>query len=530
MTQRINGTSFKIMIEYGVSNLNKHCQMINRLNVFPVPDGDTGTNMVVTIAKGLRSMQDSADLSVVAKSFADSIIYGARGNSGVIVAQFLKGISESFIGITEADTHALIDALGRGVTYAYNAVATPVEGTMLTVVKDAFNCTKQQESSFSSIDSVFNFYIDSARVSLDNTPELLPTLKEAGVVDSGGAGILCFLEGIKMYFDGEAPSETSRIEVEDAAPDYSAFNKDSTFPYGYCTELLIQLLSTKEPFDIVSFTNQLKSMGESVVISPDNDKVRIHIHTHYPEQIFTFCHRFGEFLNLKVENMTVQHTDTVKAIMCSEQKSNGKFSVVAVASSQEIQKLFLQMGADIAIYSHDSASIKDYLDAFEMVTTSEIIVFPNSSDSVLTALQATKIYDKKKVHIISSKSIAQCYAALPIIDFTKDTQEAVEDINHTLENLYVVSVIKRNDTERGKYLSHAGKNIIAVSDTLEDAVCKTAQKVQSIRTCDIMTVFCATELDQTVDEISRTLSENGTELEVFTVNCRTASLMLLCFE
>lgn len=530
MIQRINGTTFKQMIDYGVRNLNKYCQTVNKLNVFPVPDGDTGTNMVITIAKGLQSVKDSEDLSVAAKSLAESIIYGARGNSGVIVSQYLKGISEAFIGLSQADPADLVDALGRGVKYAYEAVAEPVEGTILTVVKDAYNSVDAARDGFSCIDEVFIKYIKVAHVSLENTPELLPTLKEAGVVDSGGAGILYFLEGIMMYLNGETPEEMTKKEQTEESVDYSVFNKESTFPYGYCTELLIQLLSCGEPFELSLFRQTLQQMGESVVVTLNGDKVRIHVHTHYPEQIFAYCHRFGEFLSLKIENMTVQHTETVKAIMCSEQKSNGRFSVVAVASSPEIQELFVQMGADVAIYCPESASTKDYIDAFEAVSTDEIVVFPNSSDSILTALQASKVYDKARISVINSKSIAQCYSALPIIDFTKKTDEVVRDINATFENMFVVSVIQRSENEHGKYLSHAGKTIIAVSDRLEDTVIKTAQKVQDMRSCDIMTVFCPAELEQTVEEITSALSQRGILLEVFTVSCHTSGVMLLCFE
>ena len=291
--EKINGASYRGMIDYGARNLVKNCDTINQLNVFPVPDGDTGTNMATTIVKGLQGVEETAvDLDTVSKKIASSVIFGARGNSGVIVSQFIKGVSEVFIGAEAADAALLVKALENGVVCAYDAVAVPVEGTMLTVVKDAVNAVKAKLQPEHTVSDVIAMYIRYAKESLDHTPELLPTLKEAGVVDSGGAGIVYFFEGMQKYLNGES-LDAFEVAPETAAADYSAFNANSVFTYGYCTELLIQLLNCKEPFDFPAFKKTLMGMGDSVVALHENDKVRIHIHTHTPEEVFAFCHRYG---------------------------------------------------------------------------------------------------------------------------------------------------------------------------------------------------------------------------------------------
>lgn len=538
--QKLNGASYKGMIDYGARNLVKNCNTINQLNVFPVPDGDTGTNMVTTIVKGLQSVDENVvDLDTVSQKIASSVIFGARGNSGVIVSQFIKGLSEVFIGSEYADAALLVSALERGVACAYDAVATPVEGTMLTVVKDATNAVKAQLRSNHSINDVIAMFIKYAKVSLDHTPELLPALKEAGVVDSGGAGIVYFFEGMQKYLNGES------LEAFEAAPetqqqaDYSTFHPDSTFDYGYCTELLIQLLNCKEPFVFESFRSTLMGMGDSVVALQDGDKVRIHIHTKTPEEVFAFCHRYGEFLNLKVENMTVQHTETVKNILCSPNPSKGTFSVVAVAHDPAIQKLFVDMGADVAILCEESASPKEFLDAFENVTTPEILVFPNSSDSILSAMQAKKLYKDAVVTVISSRGIAECYASLPIIDFAEDdTKQVADAVAETISNLYVVNISRRKNamdtdySQAEEYYAFSRKDMIAIGKTLEETAVQTINLVLRKYCKDIITVFHGKQVQrEQLDNITSALEMLGVCAEVFLVPSEKASSeLILSFE
>ena len=538
--ERLNGASYKGMIDYGARNLVKNCNTINQLNVFPVPDGDTGTNMVTTIVKGLQSVEDSiVDLDSVSKKIASSVIFGARGNSGVIVSQFIKGVSEVFIGSETADAAQLVSALEQGVACAYDAVATPVEGTMLTVVKDATNAVKSRLLPTHSIDDVIAMFIKHAKISLDHTPELLPALKEAGVVDSGGAGIVYFFEGMQKYLDGESLEAFETSTEEQPQADYSAFHPDSTFEFGYCTELLIQLLNAKEPFHFESFKQTLMGMGDSVVALQEADKVRIHIHTKTPEEVFAFCHRYGEFLNLKVENMTVQHTEVIKNILVSDTPSKGTFSVVAVACDPAIQKLFVDMGADVAILCEESASPKEFLDAFENVSTPEILVFPNSSDSVLSAMQAKKLYKDAVVTVIPCRGIAECYASLPIIDFAEtDTKRVVDAVAETTNNLFVVNIARRKNTmdpgssQLEEYYAFSRKDIITIGKTLEETAVQTIDTALRTYCKDVITVFHDKNVRrEQLENITNALELLGICAEVFLVPLEKASSdLILSFE
>ncbi|MBE6737579.1 MAG: DAK2 domain-containing protein [Ruminococcaceae bacterium] len=523
----IDGLCFRNMVDYAVRNLNMHVKLVNQLNVFPVPDGDTGTNMVTTIHKGLSSVDETiVDLPSVSKKFARSVVFEARGNSGVIVSQFLKGISEKFYDADAADSELFVKALEKGVLYAYSSVAAPVEGTMLTVMKDATNAVKQEYNQQQSISDVINGFVIHAKKSLENTPELLPVLKDSGVVDSGGAGIVYLFEGMKKYLDGE-PLDTFEDNLAVPSVDYDSFSTDSKFEFGYCTELLVQLLNVKEAFDYDTFKSELSSFGNSLVISQEKDKVRVHIHTHFPEKVFALCHKYGEFLSSKIENMTVQHTELTKRIICSESKNNGVFSIVAVAFDPEIQKLFLNMGADVVICCHESVSTKDYLDAFDKTETENIFVFPNSSDAILSAMQAKKLYQKAKVYVLNSRTVAECYSALPAIDFEETNIEKVsDDITEIINNLYVVSIARRKNSIRygnqdiyqNEYYSFSGKELIVINESLTQTAVKTIKKIVKSKEKEIVTVFYRSSVsEEKVNAIVELAEKQGVCAEFFIV-------------
>lgn len=531
MFTTLDGVRFRMMVDYAVRNLNKHCKTVNQLNVFPVPDGDTGTNMVTTIQKGLQAIEESiVDLPAVCRKFSRTLVFEARGNSGVIVSQFLKGMAETFGQLEQVDGETFIAGLERGVENAYASVANPVEGTMLTVLREATESVKAEFDGSQSVDRIVDAFVIHAKTSLDNTPELLPVLKESGVVDSGGAGVVYLFEGMKKYFDGET-IETSRTVAQSETVDYDQFTPDSSFDYGYCTELLIQLLRGREDFEPESFRQMLSALGDSLVISHQGDKVRIHVHTMLPEQVFALCHRYGEFLHLKIENMSVQHTELERRILCSTERSDSSFAVVAVAPDYDMQKLFIEMGADVAICGSDGASTKDYMDAFEKAASSRIFVFPNSSDAILSAVQAKKMYKNAEITVINSRSVAECYAALPAIDFSEtDTDRVEESITQIITNLYVVSVAKRKTSishgqhsiQQDEYYSFSGKELIAVGKEPEDTVVKTIDKVLRCQDKEIITIFyrksfTSERIEQVVEEVQKL----GFCAEVYTVQTQT---------
>lgn len=541
MMRTIDGVAFKNMVDYAVRNLNLHCKIVNQLNVFPVPDGDTGTNMVTTIRKSLHSIGDTMqDLSSISEKFAHSVVFEARGNSGVIVSQFFKGVAESFQNRDKIDSVLLIQGLEQGVVHAYSAVAVPVEGTMLTVLKDATNAVKRNCGPEHSIRDVIACFLQNARISLEKTPELLPILKESGVVDSGGAGIVYLFEGMQKYLDGEELKSTVS-DASEISIDYDAFNRSSQFPYGYCTELLIQLLDGRESFCHESFKRELSEIGDSLVTSVDRDKVRIHIHTHFPEQVFSICHKYGEFLTLKIENMTVQHTDLQQNIQCSNYKNNSTFSVVAVANDQQTTKLFLEMGADVVIFSQENVSTKDYIDAFQKSRKEQILVFPNSSDAILSAIQAKNMFQDGTVSVINSRSIAECYAALPAIDYDQtDVSKVIDSINNIIAHLFVVSVVRRDDPIvfknesicQDEYYSFSGKELLVVGKTLQQTAVDTIVQTLEKQDYDIITIFYKSSVPVSITEsIAESVEASGICAEIFTVSTDSLrSDLTICFE
>lgn len=531
---KIDGVTFRNMVDYAVRNLNNNCSTVNRLNVFPVPDGDTGTNMVVTIHRGLMAVSKQLlDLPSISRSFAKSVVYEARGNSGVIVSQFLKGLSERLSGEDEVEVPVFIEGLEAGVKCAYSAVATPVEGTMLTVLREATEAVKRQYYPGQSFQAVLSVLVEYAKISLENTPELLPVLKENGVVDSGGAGIVYLFEGMLKYLNGD-DIEDSPGEADDApVVDYDSFGRDSTFPYGYCTELLLQLLNGREEFDSEAFRASLSEKGDSLVVSVQDDKVRVHIHTKTPEEIFSFCHRYGEFLSVKVENMTVQHSEEAPKILAAPSRDDGNFAVVAVASDHDVQKLFIEMGADVAICDEAGVSIKDYIDAFEHTNKEHILVFPNSSDAILTAVQARNLYKKAKVSVLGSRSIAECYASLPTIDFGCEDIEMVADrITAVISNTYVVSISKRRESVthdgqkiyRSEYYSFDRKQFLGVGKSLEDLVVKTVQSTVEKYGKEVITLFYGQSISpEKIQSVIDAVCISGVLAEIFTVPVNSLS-------
>ena len=446
----------------------------------------------------------------------------------MIVSQFLKGVSECFSSVDEVDCPMFLKALEHGVQLAHNAVSKPVDGTILTVLKDATEAVKTDIRQLQSIDDVITLFLDRARTSLEHTPELLPVLKDAGVVDSGGAGVVYFFEGVKKYLDGEEiPEGVAEVAPAQEFVDYTAFHSGSTFRYGYCTELLIQHLDDREPIDAAAIKDTLEKMGDSLVISCEEDKVRIHVHTFYPEQVMSYCHRFGEFLNLKIENMSVQHTQNGPHIVCSDAKSDCNFAIAAVASDDLLQKVFTDMGADVVIVSDKNPSSQDYIEAFDAVDKPEILVFPNSSNSILAAMQAASLYKGKKITVLNCRSIAECYASLAIIDFGEtDMKFTVDRINETIHNVYTVSIARSIKTmtygnrkiEEGDALAMHGNDLLVAGKSMENVVCGAVDKVMLEDEKNVLTIFHGKNVsEEQLEEIVDRIGKAYLYLEIYTI-------------
>lgn len=492
----MNGSLYRALLDFGIRNLAFHSEEVNGLNIFPVPDGDTGTNMVTTMRLGYRAIAEmDGDLPTLAKCFAGAVVYGARGNSGVIVSQFLRGFSEVFAHLgtssdeaspdeefhsaqeheISADCKCVIRALEHGVALAYRAVSHPTEGTILTVVREATEAIKANADRYDDLGTLIGDFLIRARESLENTPNLLPVLKSAGVVDSGGVGIVYVFEGMYRYLTNgsEPPAELAQElpdvrEATEPMTDYSRYGRSSEFRYGYCTECLLQLLDGKARFHYNTFREKLCTLGQSVVTSYEEEggKVKLHVHTDTPEAVLSYVHSFGEFLTLKIENMTVQHSEANAPVIRKSDKRSGAFAVVAVASSKKIADLFLEMGADVilSIEEEYSPSTQDFLEAYSFTENRRILVFPNNSNLLLAARQARDLCENARVTVVGSRSIADCYAALAMLNYeSEDVGAVVETAESILENVYAVRIARAiKDANYGALCIKTG-DVVAMS-------------------------------------------------------------------
>ena len=435
----LGGLLFAKMLKGGASELHSKAEEVNKLNVFPVPDGDTGDNMTMTIESGVASLNniETDDLAEVLKVASRGMLLGARGNSGVILSQFFAGMAKGVENVENASSKEIARALELGVEQAYSSVMTPTEGTILTVAREAVEYAVSRLNSKSTVQSLFSDLVKEMNASLERTPELLPTLSEAGVVDSGGAGLLYIIDGLNRVLNGEEIEETDSLIVmpkSAGAEIATSFGPDSDMEYGYCTELLVQLMNKKTDinnFDIDALKIFLATIGDSIVAFQTESIVKIHVHTLTPEKVLKHMRKFGEFLTVKIENMSVQHTDLRSPedkkppVAVGEPKK--KFGVVAVSNGAGISELFRQLGTDEIVEGGqtNNPSTSDFIEAFGKINAENIFVFPNNGNIIMAAGQAAEIYEEAKVYVIPSKSIGAGYVALSSMNFESGTPDSL---------------------------------------------------------------------------------------------------------
>lgn len=493
--QVVDGVLFTDMLRAGAANLCAYAQAINNLNVFPIPDGDTGDNMVLTIMGGVNALGvENPSVSEVAKQAADGMLLSARGNSGVILSQLFAGIAEGLEGLKDADTMQLGNALQCGVRHAYNAVIEPTEGTILTVAKNAANYTESRVSN--SVEEFIGDYLTEARRTLERTPDMLPVLKRAGVVDSGGAGLVYIVEGAAKALSGEMElPELHSYKFQDTHDvNINLFTEDSILEYGYCTELLLRLQRSKtdtEHFDVTIIADYLKKIGDSVVAFKTGSIIKIHVHTMTPDKVLRYCQKYGEFLKVKIENMSLQHNNTMLdriKITASPESERKAYGVVAVCAGEGIKQMFLDRGADQIVDGGQSMnpSTQDFLEAFRKINAETILVLPNNGNVILSAQQAAKIYPGADVRVIESKTIGDGYTALSMLNPAVDNvNEMIDDMECAMQGVITAEVsqcvrdanILDAQVHSGDYIGFAGKEILAASNDRLDAVCATVDRL-----------------------------------------------------
>ena len=538
----MDGQLFREILISGAANLALNYKKVDALNVFPVPDGDTGTNMRMTIVAGAAEVKNDTETSIydVAKKASRGMLMGARGNSGVILSQLFRGLYKGLAG------HNMVNAVELGVAFksavdqAYGAVLKPQEGTILTVARETTEYVNKMVTEKTTLIEFFELLMEEGNRSLQRTPELLPVLKDAGVVDSGAVGYLCVIEGMLKALQGE-PIEASAILENTHVSVSRTFNAHSTLEYGYCTEFILQLQYSKVDianFDIKVITDFLETLGDSIVAIKDEDIVKIHVHTKTPGVVLNTCQQYGEFVTLKIENMSVQHSEMAvsdeecncdECVEMRKQQAPKKFGVVCVASGDGLVEIFKQMGADYVVEGGQSMnpSAEDFVKGFDCLNAENIIVFPNNSNIVLTAEQAAKYYKDANVYVVKSKTLAQGYSALTMLDLSSgDINTIIEELQNVISNvttgLITYSIrdaeIDGINIKKDDYIGICnGAMKVSVANRLEAAKELIAQT--DIEEKDIITIIYGKDVDEAelallVEHIENTY----TNVEVDTIN------------
>ncbi len=525
-TQMIDGKCYARMLLGGAAMLAQHRDELNALNVFPVADGDTGTNMLMTIEGGLAETGETADsIGEASRVFARGILLSARGNSGVILSQIFAGINDGLAAYDSVNAVQLADAYKNGIEKSYAAVQNPTEGTILTVFRESTEYAKANLTEGATIEDFFKLHIEQARKSLAATKDLLHVLAEADVVDSGAAGYLYIAEGMYKALGGEALEYTVSTHREKNSVNIDAFTRDSVLEFGYCTEVLIRLTSAKvdpDNFDISTVLEALNELnGESIVAYKQDDIVKVHVHTFTPGEVMASLQRFGEFLTVKVENMSLGHSETESA----KPKKKKKFAVVAVATGEGISALFSQMGVDKVVVGGQSAnpSIEDFIDAFGACDAENIIVLPNNKNIILAAKGAAELYSDAKVYVLETKSLPQGYSALSVITpGLTDMDALVNSANRAARDVIDAEItmairdanIDGTEIKCGDYMALCGGSIAAVADDAESAVIKMLEGADT-DLAEIITLFVGKGVsEEKRAELTEQLKEIYDECEI----------------
>ncbi len=480
--EMINGHIFKDMLASGANNLSNKFTEIDALNVFPVPDGDTGTNMSLTFNAGVKDALacSSEDVCDIAKVLSKGLLMGARGNSGVITSQIFRGLYQGMDGMKEVNGFQLANALVMGSRVAYKAVMRPVEGTILTVVREAADYTYAYATSIEDVTclQVMEKMLDEAKKSLDRTPELLPVLAEVGVVDSGGAGLVTIFEGFVSALKGVVIEKEEAKESKEVAG--AALESEE---YGYCTEFIIRLSeSAQRTFEEETLRDSLARIGNSIVCVRDDDIVKVHVHTLTPGDALNMGLRYGSFAKLKVENMQEQHEEIMMNASVEkevkEEKPRQKYAIITVAAGDGLKDMFKELRADYVISGGQTMnpSTEDFVEAIHQLNAEHIIILPNNSNIVMAAQQAALVCEDQNIEVIPTKSIPQglsaCIMFNPDVDFETNLSEMKEAVSmvKTGQVTYAIkdTTFEGMEIKSGDYMGILEKDIIvSLQDKME---------------------------------------------------------------
>ncbi|MGB9342700.1 DAK2 domain-containing protein [Trichococcus sp.] len=447
----LTAEDFKAMVAIGAERLSENAEYVNSLNVFPVPDGDTGTNMNLSFTSGAERVRlsNATKIDQLGSDLAKGLLMGARGNSGVILSQLFRGFSKAIEGKATLNTADFAEAFSHGVETAYKAVMKPVEGTILTVARESAKAGVKKAEHTDDIIELMGTVLKVAQIALDKTPDLLPVLKEVGVVDSGGQGLVYIYEGFMESLTGEkvpsAEKVISQADVTEIAHQENYHNVSHSIAtedieFGYCTEIMVKLgegETVTDTFDYDTFRNHLNEIGDSLLVVADDEIVKVHVHTEYPGEVMNYGQKFGSLMKIKVDNMRMQHDAVLeKADAPAKKLEKIPYGVIAVAAGEGVHALFKSMGVSTIINGGQTMnpSTEDILKAIESTNAEKTIILPNNKNIFMAADQAAEVSDADVV-VVASKTISQGLAAMLAFNESVDLETNKANMTAELENV-----------------------------------------------------------------------------------------------
>ena len=459
--EKINGLVLAEMIDLGSKNLAKNAEKINALNVFPVPDGDTGTNMNLSMSSGAKETAANVveNIGELGKSFSKGLLMGARGNSGVILSQLFRGMSQYIADKKEIDAKEFAEAIQNGVSIAYKAIIKPVEGTILTVAREAAEAGLKAAENSDSVVEVMEAIYAEAQASLKRTPDLLPILKEVGVVDSGGQGLVCVYQGFVAALKGEKIEglesvETNVVDMQFEDDHDMDFMSPEDIVYGFCTEFTVRLDKEKKDFNEDKFREDMSKFGDSLLVISDSEYVKIHVHTETPGDVFNYGQQYGELIKIKSDNMREQHREVLRkqeAKQATTPKELKEQAMISISMGAGLSKVLTSMGVDYIVEGGQTMnpSTEDIMKAIKEVNAKNIFIFPNNKNIQLAAKQAAELAEEN-VFVIESKTAPQGLAAVMVFNPQASADENfanMQEVLSTVSTLEVTHAVRDTNIE-----------------------------------------------------------------------------------
>ncbi|HDZ7591986.1 TPA: fatty acid kinase catalytic subunit FakA [Staphylococcus aureus] len=531
MISKINGKLFADMIIQGAQNLSNNADLVDSLNVYPVPDGDTGTNMNLTMTSGREEVENnlSKNIGELGKTFSKGLLMGARGNSGVILSQLFRGFCKNIESESEINSKLLAESFQAGVETAYKAVMKPVEGTILTVAKDAAQAAIEKANNIEDCIELMEYIIVKANESLENTPNLLAVLKEVGVVDSGGKGLLCVYEGFLKALKGEkVEAKVAKIDKDEFVHDEHDFHgviNTEDIIYGYCTEMMVRFGKNKKAFDEQEFRQDMSQFGDSLLVINDEEIVKVHVHTEYPGKVFNYGQQYGELIKLKVENMREQHREMIRKEQhtAKPKMETVETAIITISMGEGISEIFKSMGATHIISGGQTMnpSTEDIVKVIEQSKCKRAIILPNNKNILMASEQAASIVDAEAV-VIPTKSIPQGISALFQYDVDATLEENKAQMADSVNNVksgsltYAVRDTKIDGVEikkdafmgliEDKIVSSQSDQLTTVTELLNEMLAEDSE---------ILTVIIGQDAEQAVtDNMINWIEEQYPDVEV----------------